>query len=422
MEKYEKMKKLQQMAAIDPQPPKCSCNCKRKLDPYQLFDDNIEDIANSLAQIMLICGINTTKCYNAKPIIKRAFVYHEKMRTKCPPEPDRAIHLNRDDMLQALLIKCDMQRVEAMLSYAIIKRAFKAFFHGKPPTTISNPIVDAMAIHGQESAWLHAAYKTARIFDNYRAAFFWAHKSYEKQINLVYRNLFRRMRTRADPMQVPTCKCRGCSKQEVPGSPKPAGRDYTQLKLAECDNLLESCIVCGLQLPKMKTNGKVKVKPPRPIINHELNMQRCEKCNSPFLICECNIDPLTGEQFGECGQDSYKVKWYRVEQEAPNLAGSEEAMTDEKSTTDWLNHHCPIDCRHGSSSDSSDVCHEQRKTESGAESETEFTSCTGEEQDIVAKLEEYLNQLWAEEVAAKKNPKTYKPTMDRKPRASCQRN
>ncbi|XP_017126764.1 uncharacterized protein LOC108145714 [Drosophila elegans] len=435
MDNFERAKKLHEEAGVPPGGIKrCCCNCRRKLDPYQLFDDNVEDIAKSLAQIMLICGLSTSKSSAAKSIIKRAFVYHERLRTTCPPAPAPGTRLHREDLLQALRLKCEMEPVEAMLTYSIIKRAFKAFYHGKPQVSISNPIVDAMAVHTQQAAWMHAAHKTSRIFDNYKAAFFWAHKHYERQINLVYASLYQRMTTRSDPLLVPGCPCKGCSKQEVPGHPKAGQRPMKKIKLSEDANLPEPCILCGLQVPRMEKGADVKIrrKPPRPIVNHEVNLPRCQQCNSPFLICECNIDQLTGEQFGECGQDSYKVKWYRLEEPVPisqpianhksNGEGEEDTSFAEvmEPPEDWDNHHCPLDCKHDSCSESSNVCH--ATSSSGSSSHSDFASCMdGEgEEDVVAQLEEYLNKLWAEEVAQRKNP-SYVPRAIEPPGPRCTR-
>lgn len=409
----------------------CCCNCKRKLDPYQIFEENIEDVAKSLAQIMIICGINTTKSCNTKSIIRRAFIYHEKLRVRCPPDVPKIAHLHRDDMLQALRIKCEMENVEAMLTYSIIKRAFKAFFHNKPDSSISNPIQDAMAIHGQRSAWLHAAFRTARIFDNYKAAFFWAHKAYEKQINLVYRGLFDRMSARANPMMAPVCACRGCSQREVPGYIKPGEKKREKFKLADCADLPQECILCGLQVPKIVPN--VTVKRPRPIINHELKLPRCTACNSPLLICECNIDQLTGELYGECGQDSYKVKWYRMEEQQlppPKLLTSDQEQDSDKyedalePSVDWENHHCPIDCVHDSLSEATDVCKLDSKMSSMSLNEktsSSFDTCSvADSEDIVGKLENYLNKLWAEDIAAQRNPNTYVPRVVFPPLPPCE--
>ncbi|XP_068148893.1 uncharacterized protein [Drosophila tropicalis] len=442
MDKFGNVRKSLEASCIGSDSIKAggNCNCKRKLDPHQLFDDNVEDISRSLAQIMLICGINTAKSYQARSIIKRAFVYHEKLRSQSPPAIKQGAHLNRDDMLQALRLKCSMERVEAMLSYAIIKRAFKAFFHGKPPITISNPISDVMAVHRQESAWMHAAYKTARIFDNYKAAFFWAHKCYEKQITLVYGALYKRMSARANPLMIPGCPCHGCRMQEVPSGPtKMEKQARSTYKLANADamDLPEACILCGLQVPKMKDKGNnnVQMKLPRPILNHELNLPRCDKCNSPFLICECNIDQLTGEQYGECGQDSYKVKWYRLEQDTrlkssksptKHLADTEMDSTSlyeemEEPSTEWENHHCPIDCKHDSCSESSNVC---STADDDDEDGSSFISCSGAaaDEDVVAKLENYLNKLWADEVAEKKQDAlTHEAKSMQQPRDSCKR-
>ncbi|KAH8380312.1 hypothetical protein KR009_009922 [Drosophila setifemur] len=427
MNNEERIRKLQDANAVH-----CCCNCRRKLDPYQLFDDNLEDIAKSLAQIMLICGINTSKSCMARSIIKRAFVYHERLRTTCSPNPPPGKHLNREDILQALRLKCQMEPVEAMLAYAIIKRAFKAFYHGKPLVTISNPIVDAMAIHSQHSAWMHSAFKTSRIFDKYKAAFFWAHKDYERQIKVVYCELYKRMAARSDPLLVPGCPCKGCSKQEVPGHPKAGQRQMEKIKMGDGADLPEPCLLCGLQMPKKDKNQKqlTKTRIPRPILNHDVNLPKCQQCHSPFLICECNIDQLTGEQFGECGQDSYKVKWYRLEEAHPvdqpsprrTVEGEEEQDTSfGEPSEDWDNHHCPLDCKHDSCSEVSNVC--DLKSDSGSSSGdgSIFASCSegDEAEDIVEKLEDYLNKLWAEEVAQKKNP-SYKPrTIDPDTCKSC---
>ncbi|XP_017141033.1 uncharacterized protein LOC108154995 [Drosophila miranda] len=431
----EEAKKLQAAAGV------CCCNCRQKLNPRQLFEDNVEDIAKSLAQIMLICGIHATKCRQARSIIKRAFVYYEKLRTQCSPSAAPGSRLNRSDVLQALRIKCQMERVEAMLSYSIVKRAFKAFFHGKPPASLSNPFGDAMAIHSQQRAWMHAAYKTSKIFEVYQPAFFWAHKFYEREIGAVYEALYSRMSARCNPMQVPLCTCRGCSKQVVPGDPKPPDRRVLR-KLAlkdDCDPP-KDCILCGLQLPRRTAPL------PRPVRNAEVNLPRCDKCNSPFLICECNIDQLTGEQYGECGQDSYKVKWYRLEDEQPQPKpkpksqrppcagdmppededGDEDSSTAAASTEDWENHHCPVDCRHDSCSGSSDVCPgdvgSSNVCHGGASSEGSTSeSCTDPGDSMVDKLEDYLNKLWAEEVAEKKNPQTYVARTIPEPREPCKR-
>ncbi|KAH8303760.1 hypothetical protein KR018_001528 [Drosophila ironensis] len=422
----ERMMKLQgAMGTVPESVTRCCCNCKRKLDPYQLFDENVEDISKSLAQIMLLCGINTSKSCLAKSIIKKAFVYHEKLRTTCPQNAPPEYRLNREDLLQALRLKCSMERVEAMLAYSIIKRAFKAFYHGKPAVTLSNPIVDAMAVHNQYSAWMHAAYKTARIFDNYKAAFFWAHKHYEHQIKLIYNGLYKRMTARSDPLLVPGCPCKGCSKFEVPGHPKAGQRELQKIKLSEGADLPEPCLLCGLQVPKMDKKSKGKM--PRPILNHDVNLPRCQTCSSPFLICECNIDQLTGEQFGECGQDSYKVRWYRLEEPQPvglprprtraDGEEHEETSYDEavEPPEDWDNHHCPIDCKHDSCSEASNVC----KSSDSSDEATSFVSCSEEgEEDIVAKLEDYLNKLWAEEVAQRKNP-NYVPRTIEPPTMRC---
>lgn len=418
----EKTKRTQQEAGKKKDP--CCCNCKRKLDPFQIFEDNIEDISKSLAQIMIICGINTNKACNTKSIIRRAFIYHEKLRVRCAPNVPKVAHLHRDDMLQALRIKCEMENVEAMLTYSIIKRAFKAYFHDKPDTAISNPIQDAMAVHGQKAAWLHAAYKTSRIFDNYKAAFFWAHKAYEKQINLVYRGLFDRMSARANPMMAPMCACRKCSQREVPGHIKPGEKQRTKFKLADCADLPQECILCGLQVPKITPN--VTVKRPRPIINHELKLPRCTACNSPLLICECNIDQLTGELYGECGQDSYKVKWFRVEDEPPKPLAADQDSDDYEDalepSVDWENHHCPIDCVHDSCSEATDVCQEPEMSSiSSQKSTSSFNTCTdADSEDIVEKLENYLNKLWAEDIAAQRNPNTYVPRTVFPPLPPCE--
>ncbi|EDW33954.1 GL21992 [Drosophila persimilis] len=305
MDKYEETTELQDSTG--------NCNCKQKLNSRQLFDDNLEDIATSLAQIMLICGINTTKSCQAKAIIRRAFVYHEKLRTQWNPNAAPESRLNRDEMLQALRITCGMESVEAVLSYSIIKRAFKAFFRGKPPVSLSNPIVDAMAIRRQERAWIKAAKATSKLFDNYQSAFFWAHKFYAEQIDMIYRALYNRMRARCSPIEVPLCTCRGCSKQVVPKKLTPKDGYHLHKASSLCD------------------------------------LPRCDECNGRFLICEGNSDKLTAEQYGKCGQDSYKVKWCCLEDEQPQPKPKSAYEADMAPEDE--DHYCPVDC-----TESSDVC------------------------------------------------------------------
>ncbi|BFF98443.1 uncharacterized protein DMAD_06612 [Drosophila madeirensis] len=404
----EQKKELQDGAA------KHCPNCKDDLRPEQLFEDNVEDIAKSLAQIMLICGINTSKCCQVKSIIKSAFVYHEKARTQCSPKAQPAVSIDRDNMLHALHIKCEMERMEAMLAYSIIKRAFKAFFHGKPAATVSSPVVDAMAIISNQPAWTHAAFKTSQLFDQYQAAFFWAHKSYEKQINAIYTALYKRMKARCATTQVSMCRCGRCFKQSVPGAGKSSGKRVPQkLTLKDGCDLPKSCILCGLQVPSELTTGPlVNVKLPRPIRNPEVDLQSCDVCHSQFLICECNIDQLTGEQQEDCGQDSYKVKWYRLEDEEtqtktqwpPYIGFLDTKETEEQqqpSSEDWENHHCPVDCQHDSSSredtfssdsdfGSSNVCDD----DDSSDCPSSYRSCT-HLQENTDRLEAYLKQMKA---------------------------
>ncbi|EDW28087.1 GL27315 [Drosophila persimilis] len=380
MEKYEKTKKVQDVAGT------CCCNSKPNLNPRQMFDEIVEDIAKSLAQILLICGINTTKSYQAKSIIRLAFKHHEKLRTKCSPKEAAEPRLDRDDMLQALSIRCGMQSVEAMLSYSIIKCAFKAFFHGKPPVSLSSPIVDAKALHEQQRAWMNASNVTSKLFENYQSAFFWAHKSYKEQIDIIYRALYSRMSVRCNPNEGPLCCKPVVSKK---------------LTLKDGCHLRRASILCGLQVPpQLNTGTLVNVQLPRPLRNAEVKVPRCDHCNGRFLICECNIDQLTAEQ---C-QDSYNVNWYRLEDEQPQPKPQwplyEEDMVPEDK--DSRTHHCSVDCKLDWSRESMNVC--PNVFDGGS---SNYQSCTDLSDKMVDKLEDYLIKLWAEDAAEKKNSQTY---------------
>jgi len=70
MDSYTRARTLQEEAGVPPGGVKrCCCNCRRKLDPYQLFDDNVEDIAKSDEESkpnVIILGIDSTSRLNLR--------------------------------------------------------------------------------------------------------------------------------------------------------------------------------------------------------------------------------------------------------------------------------------------------------------------------------------------------------------------
>lgn len=351
------------------------CNCPRKSASSTYFLKNIYDIAETLAEVMVICGIHQCKAKAAIDIVIYSFLHYDEIRYRIDAVPRK--RLCKEDLVHDLGRKCLMNRMEAQLAYSIIKRAFKAFYHATGEGGIKNRALEAEAIHTSECLWVHAAKRTAQVFASYEGMFFSAQKSYEAQIRCAYKRLFDRLQSRKSPSETLTaCACKTCIQrqdikdmqfQEAPIEPTRIDSGYTSTKKdvltpkasealsKRCDQSLlterqmipSECTlpICNRgigQQPQGPKETETAAELETELVEGteskiSLNLPRCYKCNCPKLVCDCNVDLETGIVSTECSQGPFTCRWIRVDEE------KDEDRPD-PCITRPLEHECPVDC------------------------------------------------------------------------------
>ncbi|XP_039967545.1 uncharacterized protein LOC120779411 [Bactrocera tryoni] len=318
------------------------CNCPDKTMQSSIFMENVYDVAETLAQIMVICGIHQAKAKAAIDVIIYSFIHYDEIRHRIDTVPRK--RLCKEDLIHDLGRKCLMSRMEAQLTYSIIKRAFKAFYHGTSEGGIRNPMLEAQMVHSQECLWVHAAKRTAQIYASYEGMFFTAQKNYESLIKCVYKKLYDRMQSRSSPLVLSDCSCTGCVQRTVVELPKPSKSMYSihgPINEEDSTNLRVLPVVSGSDLDQTcDVKGYVSTKGLRTddgtASSTSVNLPRCYKCNCPRLICDCDVELETGVVNVECGQGPYKCQWVRMDENDEVLKKPCLELPEE--------HECPIDC------------------------------------------------------------------------------
>ncbi|XP_053952483.1 uncharacterized protein LOC128859578 [Anastrepha ludens] len=313
------------------------CNCAHKTAESTLFMDNVYDVGETLAEVMIICGIHQAKAKAAIDVIVYSFIHYDEIRHRIDTVPRK--RLCKEDLIHDLGRKCLMTRMEAQLTYSIIKRAFKAFYHGTKEGGIRNHQMEKQLVHSQECLWVHAAKRTAQIFASYEGMFFTAQKNYESQIKCVYKKLYDRMQQRSTPLVVNQCSCGECIKRKVVELTKPSKSMYSlhnyNAESNGADNALpvvksvEQGEECELGASAITSSGNT-------VSSTTLNLPRCYQCHCPKLMCDCDVDRVTGVASAECGQGPYKCQWVRMDEDDEELKKTCFEMPED--------HECPIDC------------------------------------------------------------------------------
>ncbi|XP_065362240.1 uncharacterized protein LOC135955803 [Calliphora vicina] len=361
------------------------CSIPTSIDP--LFMENINDVADTMVEILIVCGIHRCKAKAAKCIVIKAFKFYDIKRHRFDVIEDAGIC--RSDMICEFQCKCMMTHIEAMLAYCIVKRAVKAFYHGTPDYSIRSPITEAVILKEQEFIWQHAATRTINVFETYEPLLFHAHQNYAKQIVKIYQELHDRLKSRADPVVIEDFHPRGCVKRVIIGTKSPTNLNNEKpLCVEKCEKIVQmntfienlpnkefplenasnSCdLIGGFRKTSASTlpinvQEKRKKKPK----NIGLNLPRCYKCNCPQLICDCNIEKDTGIVAIECSQGAYECQWFRIDKHDEH-----DPCTEKREL-----HQCPVDCPTSESSSESDEC--------------EYCECSGEDESDKSseKLEE----------------------------------
>ncbi|KAM7356584.1 uncharacterized protein ACRADG_002264 [Cochliomyia hominivorax] len=320
------------------------CTEAMSFDP--LFLENINDVANSMVEIMTTCGIPLCKAKLAKPVVISSLKFYDIKRHRFSAVEQDGLCKNY--ITNIFKCECLMTSIEALVSYMITKRAIKAFFHGTLDYSIRNPITEAVILKEQEFIWQHAANRTIHLFEPFEHAFYNANSNYEKKINEIYKRLYERLKQRADPVVIVVDHPKGCIKKVIEGTKSPEKMNKEKPICVEKCRGSEILRTYVNSLPAkvfpLKDRLQLPPKKDKKPKNIDLNLERCYQCNCPQLICDCNIEPETGKLVIDCSQGPFNCQWFRVDkQNKPDPCIENREL-----------HQCPVDCATSDSSSESD--------------------------------------------------------------------
>lgn len=160
---------------------------------------------------MNLCGIYMVKAKATRDVIIYYFLHFEEIINRIDSIPRK--RLNKEDLLYELGRKCQMNRMEAQMAYSIIKRAFKAFYHGTDLGGVPNQLLNDKLTHSSECLWVHAAQRTAQVYAAYEGIFYSRQKNLERKIKWVYKKLHDRIANRNQADNDYECSCLKCVKR-----------------------------------------------------------------------------------------------------------------------------------------------------------------------------------------------------------------
>ncbi|XP_075161093.1 uncharacterized protein LOC142233918 [Haematobia irritans] len=355
----------------------------RNFDP--LFKENVKDIADTIAEVMVVCGIHRCKAKASRFVVVKAFQFYDIKRHSFTSALND-VSILRDDIVGDFESRCQMNRIEALLAYCIVKRALKAFYYGQPDHSIRSPVTEAVLLKEQDFVWQHAARRTAMLFERYEHMFFNAQRNYASQIVSIYKELHKRLKSRADPVILEDCTPRGCVQRVISGTSSPVKFEKDNRKCekhcAKSQGLKKSIDslpykkfpiitshspsdTCPQRSQKPLVTSKVTedCSPPKrrkEVNNEELHLPQCSKCNCPKLMCDCSINRNTGHVAVDCGEGPLRCQWFCVQK-------PEKFVKPEF-------HQCPVDCvtsEESCGSDSSEYC--ECSNESPKDSESYYS-------------------------------------------------
>ncbi|XP_017868986.1 PREDICTED: uncharacterized protein LOC108617652 [Drosophila arizonae] len=175
-----------------PDVTKCTTVNVEKKGDY--FEDDIEDIANSLIKVMILCRLPAWQARRTKEPIKRSFRHYEEFRYRVDRVPHK--RFGKENFLHDLVTEAGMNRMDSQLAYGITKRAFRAYYHGTGEGGKQLKSLESQLRHRSECIWLHASKRTAEIFAVYAGLMYWEQKQYEECIECIYKTLYDELQTR----------------------------------------------------------------------------------------------------------------------------------------------------------------------------------------------------------------------------------
>lgn len=321
-------------------PEKKSCKIKEATpSPDQVLENDLEDIVESVMHVMRICRLRPWEVRRLHEPIKRSFRHYQEIRYRLNRLPKK--RFAKENFLHDAALIAGMTRIDGQLAYGIVKRAFRAYYHGTGEHGKRVAGLASQMRHRPECLWAHAACRTAEIFAVYAGLMYSEQKQYEKCIKCVYRNLYNELQSRFKyvPSNEDSCICRlenKASKQlRMPASAttvltpisisnvtteiffnsaKMAISNATSATTVHMENVVVSmeAIVAGprkLREQKKSEHSLFSTASQTPKKKSRRKRLRLLKCNCPPMHCDTAQPPPAPVITAECSQGPYTCRW-----------------------------------------------------------------------------------------------------------------
>ncbi|KAH8316636.1 hypothetical protein KR067_012280, partial [Drosophila pandora] len=186
----------------------CGMKNDNIIEEYLQLD--IEDVTDSVMKVMRICGLRPWEVKRSEEVIRRSLTHYEEVRERIDRVPRK--RFAKETFLHGLAQEAQMNRMDAQMAYAVVKRAFKAFYYGTGQEGKRYVSLQAGLPHRQECLWLHAARRTAEIHAVLTGMMYSEEQQFEERIECVYKNLFDVLQTRIVFADDWVCNCQQTSK------------------------------------------------------------------------------------------------------------------------------------------------------------------------------------------------------------------
>ncbi|KAH8418413.1 hypothetical protein KR222_009305, partial [Zaprionus bogoriensis] len=210
-----------------PENPSCKDRVE-KVDTGHLVEEDIEDIVDSLMQVMRLCRLRPWEVKRLRATIRRSFHHYEEVPYRVDRVPEK--RFSKENFLHDAAVLAGMSRMDCQLAFGIVKRAFRAYYHGTAEHGRRTVSLAKQMRHHSGCLWGHAARRTAEIFAVYAGLMYSEQKQYEECIMYIYNALNTELQKRLvyEPSDDDVCIC---AKEEKPFVPKTRSKTKTSKRV-----------------------------------------------------------------------------------------------------------------------------------------------------------------------------------------------
>ncbi|BFG03566.1 uncharacterized protein DMAD_02793 [Drosophila madeirensis] len=344
--------------------PQCPCHmpavhhCGKELREQRVeyFRRDIDDVTDSVMQVMRICGLKAWEVRRTREVIGRSLLHYDEVRYRIDRVPRK--RFCKETFLHGLAHEAQMSRMDAQIAYSIVKRAFKAYYHGTAAEGKRLKALMEGMRHRQECLWLHAAKRTAEIYAAYAGLMRSEELQFAERFECVYKSLYDVLRTRVVWDDENHCRCGWASakpsqatvstmtveievlyqQQNMAPSSAPSSTNVppssapsrTVMPPSQLSVQVTEILVDMGPLPSSKSvsskssrynhglrrvnQQKSSSRPPTGTSSKATLQRLRDKCKCPPLLCEREFEREAPEITAECSQGPYVCRWLHYDE------------------------------------------------------------------------------------------------------------